>query len=320
MARARRVMAALAVAALCAPGTWLRSEIPRFAGDNVRLTRIAGPSATDVPQWAIAGIWQYEAKGLEVGGFSGLVALKSATLRAFSDRGYRFTISQPDGPQHHRKVTRQMVQQGLENELWDIEAATRDPVSGTYWIGFENTHAIHRFTVRGKPDGVRLLADEVDWSTNSGIEAMVRLDDGRFVVLPEGQPRGLLFAADPVAGGKARPFAIVSPADGFEITDAAQLPDGRLLVLMRQLVWPSRSAWPPFASLLAIGAVPVAGGTFAPKITLRLEAVLPPENYEGLTLRPRADGRLDVWVIADNNFSVFQRNLLAKLVFDPRAM
>jgi len=46
--------------------------------------------------------------------------------------------------------------------------------------------------------------------------------------------------------------------------------------------------------------------------------VIPRENYEGLALRPRGDGRVDVWVMSDDNFSIIQRSLLAKLVFDPQ--
>lgn len=319
MARTRRVMAALAVAAMCAPGTWMPGDIPNFTQDNVRLTRIAGPGVTGAPQWELAGIWHYEGKGLEVGGFSALLAHGSDRLQAFSDRGYRFTFSLPDHPRRRPEAIRQDVQTGLEYDLWDIEAATRNPASGSYWLAFENVHAIHRFTVSGAPDGVRLLAGKVDWTANSGIEAMVRLADGRFVVLPEGQSSGLLFAGEPVDGAAARAFDIVSPVKGFDVTDAAQLPDGRLLVLMRKVVSPSRRAWPPFVSLLAIGAVPGPGDVFVPAVTLRLEGVLPTENYEGVALRPREDGRIDVWIISDDNFSVFQRTLLAKLVFDPKA-
>lgn len=268
------------------------------------------------------GIWQYQADSLKFGGFSALLALKGDRLRAFSDRGYRFTLIAPDLMDSGQLgaatgVAVQQVERGWSMDLWDIEAATRDPGSGTYWLGYENRHAIHRFTVTSDPDGVRDLSDEVDWPDNSGIEALVRLRDERFVVLPEGQPQGLLFPDDPVEGAAPKTFDIISPVADYVITGAKQLPDGRLMVLMRKLEWPSRSAWPPFGSLLAIGEVPQVGGTFAPEITLQLKGVLPRDNYEGLALREREDGRVDVWIIADDNFSVFQRNLLAKLVFTP---
>jgi hypothetical protein len=318
MARRGRLAAALAVALLCAPGTWLRSDYVREVPKQIDVVQLLGSGATGTPGWERAGVWEYDAQSMRFGGFSALLALGPGTLRAFSDRGYRFTLTEPDLGGGTRRLNRQFVVPGRERELRDIEAATRAPGTGTYWLAYEQTHLIHRFTIASKADGVRDLTGEVDWPDNAGIEAMVRLADGRFVILPERASEGLVFARDPVAGDAPAVFAFRSPAAGYAPTDLAQLPDGRLMVLMRKLVWPSRATWPPFSALLAIGDPPQAGGSFAPAIALPLDPVLPRENYEGLALRQRADGRIDVWVIADDNLSAFQRSLLAKLVFDPR--
>jgi hypothetical protein len=319
MRRRQRLLAALAVALLCAPGTWLRSDVVQSVPKQIDVARIAGPEPTGTPGWERVGVWNFSADSLRFGGFSAMLTLGPGTLRAFSDRGYRFTLSEPDQPDGARRLNRQSVEHALEWKLWDIEAATRAPDSGHYWLAYEQTHLIHRFTIASKADGVRDLSREVRWPVNSGIEAMVRLADGRFIVLPEGRRNGLIFADDPVKGSKPVPFAFRSPDEDFAATDIAQLPDGRLLVLMRNLVWPSAQAWPPFSALLAIGAPPEAGRAFAPKIVLRLDDIVPRDNYEGLAVRARDDGRIDVWVMSDDNFSLFQRNLLAKLVFDPAA-
>lgn len=317
MARRKRLFAALAVALLCAPGTWLRSDIVATLPSDfaVQQAQDAGPTAQ--AGWQVAGVWQYRGEGLRFGGFSALLALGPGKLRAFSDRGYRITLTEPDGPAPTQSMNRQMVERGRGYDLTDAESATRDPATGTYWVGYEQVHAIQRNTIASYPDRVRDLGEIVDWPSNGGIEAMARLTDGRFVVIPECCARGLIFRGDPVAGGAPAFFRFVTPAPGYVPTDLAQLPDGRLLVLMRNLVWPSRSAWPPFSTLLAIGDAPVKGGTFAPKTTLRLDPAIPRENYEGLALRPRADGRIDVWLISDDNQSVLQRTLLVKLIFDP---
>ncbi|WP_054118794.1 esterase-like activity of phytase family protein [Porphyrobacter sp. AAP60] len=319
MPRARRLIAALAVTLLCAPGTWLRSHVDIAPPQEVAVSQVARAAATDATGWALAGVWQYRAEGLRFGGFSAMLALGPGRLRAFTDRGFRMTFSEPDLPDPDGAMNRQHVVPGWENDLTDIESATRDPDGGYYWIGYEQVHAILRHTIASTPDGVRDLRELVDWPENGGIEAMVRTADGRFIIVPETGNEGLIFARDPVAGGKPQTFRFRSPAKGYVATDMAQLPDGRLLVLMRDLVRPSRAAWPPFSALLAIGDPPAAGGVFAPAVTLRLDDVIPRENYEGLTLRPRDDGRVDVWVISDDNFSIMQRTLLAKLVFDPGA-
>lgn len=319
MPRPARLIAALAVTLLCAPGTWLRSPIDDAPPQQIAVTRVAAAAAADAPGWNLAGVWEISAEGLQFGGFSAMLPLGPGRLLVFTDRGSRMAFTEPDLPDFGGTMNHQQVLPGWENDLADIESATRDPDSGAYWIGFEQVHAIQRNTIAGAPDGLRDLRGLVDWPTNGGNEAMVRTADGRFIILPESGDEGLIFARDPVAGGKPQTFRVRSPATAYVATDMAQLPDGRLLVLMRDLVRPSRAAWPPFSALLAIGDPPAAGGTFAPVVTLRLDDVIPRENYEGLALRPRDDGRVDVWVISDDNFSIIQRTLLAKLVFDPAA-
>lgn len=316
MPRRNRILAALTVAVLCAPGTWLRTPVSNTPPGDITATLVQGSGPTGVPGWEIAGVWRYHAEGLLFGGYSALLALHGNRLRAFSDRGSRLTFTEPDQPGSQQTITRQLVAPADANDLWDIESATRDPATGTYWLGYENRHTIHRFAVTSAIAGKRDLTGEVDWGVNSGAEAMVRLGDGRFLVLPEGEREGLLFPSDPVDGAVSAQFAFRNPAPGFSATDIAQLPDGRLLVLMRDVAW----AFPAFTCLLAIGPMPDAGGVFAPAKILQLDPAIPRENYEGLAIRPRGDGRIDVWLISDDNLSAMQRSLVVKLIFDPRGI
>lgn len=316
--RRGRLIAALAVALLCAPGTWLRSEPPGAPAGDLAATQILAARGTDTPGWALEGVWHLTSSDPQFGGFSALLAGEGRTVTAFSDRGWRLDFAAPGGAAGEPPaLTRVFPNPAVQHRFFDIEAAVRDPVTGTTWLASENRHAIHRFAADGTPDGRRELGGMVSWTRNSGIEAMVRLGDGRFVVLPEGQEEGLIFEGDPVEGADIARFRIAVPVRGYDITDAAVLPDGRLMVLLRKVVRPSPSTWPPFASLLAIGEVPEAGGTFALKTALSLDGILPRENYEGLALRERAAGEIEVWLISDDNVSVFQRSLLAKLVFTP---
>jgi hypothetical protein len=315
----RRVIAALALALACAPGTWLRTPVPDAMPSDITLTPILGPHATDTPGWSLGGVWQYSAQSRYFGGFSAILALYDHKLRAFSDRGTRFTFVEPDQPEAadgDLSVVYQAVEDAYSNDLWDIEAATRDPATGDYWLSYENYHAIHRFSQASERKGVRVLDDEVDWPVNGGAEAMVRLADGRFVIIPEGRDEALIFASDPVEHPEAaRTIVWQVPAPGYVVTDMAQLPDGRLLMLLRDL----ELAYPPFVSLLAIADPPPKGGAeaWSGKVVFALDGVVPRENYEGLTLREEEDGKVAVWVIADDNQSVQQRTLLVKLLFDP---
>jgi Esterase-like activity of phytase len=319
------VIAAFALAAMIAPGTWLRTPVTKEKPKDVALSQVAGSSEVAVPGWEVKGVWQYStAPSLRFGGFSGLLHVGGNRLRAFSDRGFLFTFVEPDhedeSPQARRIAGLPLSDPSLFPLLWDIESVTRDPArAGDYWVGFENTHAIHRFSYRTQPEEVRIFDALVeDWYDNAGLEAMERLSDGRFLILPEGRDEALIFASDPVEGGKPLFLPYVNPARGFAVTDLAQLPDGRVLLLMRDVDWGN---YPPFAGLLAIVDAPLVGSQepLEPQVLFRFEGVLPPENYEGLAVLEQEDGRVAVWIISDDNLAAMQRTLVAKLIYDPSA-
>ena len=332
----RRLLPVLLLAIALAPGTWLRTPITNGFGAPISLRVVDEPGEDPPPGWALEGVWEYEGEGRFFGGFSALVALGEDKLRAFSDRGSRFTLVEPDRPQipySTGKRTRpprllgyQLVEKPYARLLWDVESATRDAQTGRYWLSYEYVHAFHRFTAASEKDGVRVIVDEVDWSSNAGAEAMVRLRDGRFVVIRETGSEVLVYPDDPITGVSPQSWGYVSPLPGFAITDATQLPDGRLLLLLRAVSW----GLPPFKARLAIadmppldaprGAAPEDAPKIAPEIAVDLTALAPPDNYEGVALRERADGAVDVWVISDDNFAMMQRTLLVKLRFDPDAV
>lgn len=316
MTRRKRLLGLVVLSILIAPGTWLRTEVSRAVPRDFMVEQVAGPSSTDQPGWSVGGVWHYRGEGRFFGGFSAILTLQDETLRAFSDRGVRLTIYEPDAEgraMRERPVARQLVSAAWMYELWDIESATRDPATGNYWLGYEHHHAIQRFSVASEAEAMRDLNDELDWYRNAGLEAMERLSDGAFFVLGEGQSSAMLYPGDPTAGGEPESFAFDNPAPGFVATDMAELPDGRVMVLMRRVV----RSLPPFEALIAIGNAPDPSASWRPEIALRLSGVIPAENYEGLAVRPKVDGTIDVWLIADDNFSILQRTLLAKLVFAP---
>lgn len=315
--------AALALALMVAPGTWLRTPVTKENPASIELTQIAGAGETGAPGWSVEGVWHYSTEPtLRFGGFSGLLSVGEGRLRAFSDRGFLFTFVEPDRADEAPKTRRisglPYNDPSLYPRLWDIESVTRDPANaGDYWVGYENTHAIHRFSYKTEPEAVRIFDGLTqDWYSNAGLEAMERLSDGRFLAIPEGRGEALVFAGDPVDGGAPITLAFDNPAPGFAITDLAQMPGGRVLMLMRDVDW---GQYPPFAGKLAIADVPPPGsdGPIAPQVLFDFEGVLPPENYEGIALRAKEDGTLAVWIISDDNLAAMQRTLVAKLTYTP---
>lgn len=320
MRHRRRVIAAFVIALLSAPGTWLRSDSGPYPQGTITFERIAGARATQVPGWRVDGVWAYQGEGLLFGGYSALLALPDGELMAFSDRGARFRFTQPTRAEGEREVARQEIARKAPVSLPDTEAATRDPQTGTYWLAVEMRHALLRYDADHRPDGARRITGAaLGWTANRGAEAIARLTDGRFVMMPEDGSHMLVYPGDPLDGAEPRILPVLLPLADHSVTDLAQLPDGRLLVLLRDL--DLAGGWPPFASAIAIGAPPASGQgkKWTPQLAIDLAGVLPRENWEAIAVRAQPDGTIALWLIADDNQSVLQRTLVARLLIDPGA-
>jgi hypothetical protein len=109
------------------------------------------------------------------------------------------------------------------------------------------------------------------------------------------------------AGGEPRRIQL-RDIDGFDITDAAGLPDGGLLVLERRFRWLSGVR----TRIRRLQASDIASGARLTGHTL-FEADLSYEidNMEGIAVHRGAHGETVVSLLSDNNFnSLLQRTLL----------
>jgi len=318
----------IAVLLVCgvAPGTWLRTpkSPPSFAQELAAVPIALPAKCCRVGPFQLTGAWELQSRNTGFGGYSALIHPAPGRLRAFSDRGGYVDFAMPGAAARIGPV-RIGALFGQDHDLKqsrDIEAASLDPASGQIWLALEGRNAILRTTLTH--DRQRVVRPPLmrRWSNNTGPEAMVRLADGRFVILSEARSGAsdavhpaLLFGGDPVQGAAAQPFTFSGP-DGFRPTDMAQLPDGRVLVLMRQLRWPLPAR---FAAriVLADPRQLRPGHVWQGIEVARLEAPVPLDNYEGLAIEPLAAGQLAVWVISDDNGALSQRNLLLRFTLDP---
>jgi len=323
-ARRSRTGRLLALGLLCLllmPGTWWRETNHGPDGRNILSHR-----ELDVPQppdWPaslrLVGMWELESPNTEFGGYSALLMLPGRRLVAYSDRGGVLTFTPPGEGQEKPEIGSIPVSKEVAWNV-DFESATRDPVSGLRWIGIESANVIVRLSAKGEPQAVRQPPEMEPWPKNSGAEAMVRLADGRFIVLGERESlsslvagQGLLFPGDPVDGAEAIRFRFVPP-QGFLPTDMALLPDGRALILLRGLGF----GLPPFSAKLVV-ADPSrirAGEEWPWTPFADLSPPLPRDNYEGLAIAPAPGGGADIWIISDDNQASFQRTLLIRLHWD----
>jgi len=205
----------------------------------------------------------------------------------------------------------------------DSESLTHDPVTGQIWIGFENRNAIWRYSAGlVESERGRRPREMRKWPSNGGAETMARLSTGQFLVIsergkaPPGADEALLFDRDPTDPAAKSTRFYYRPPSGFRATDAAQLPDGRVLVLHRKLgIWPLFTATLSIFDPKTIKADGVATGqeiaTLAPPLAV--------DNMEGLAITVE-NGRTIVWLASDDNFGTpMQESLLLKFVLDDGA-
>lgn len=202
----------------------------------------------------------------------------------------------------------------------DVESLASDPATGRIWLGFERENAIWRYDadLGGAVRSVRPPAMR-DWSMNGGPESMVRLRDGRFIVISESaRPKGgvgrvaLMFARDPIeAPNQGFRFAFVPPK-GFDPSDMAELPDGRLLVLTRRFALPSLFT----AKLMLVdpGAIR-PGAVVAGREIAHFAYPLLHDNFEALAVTREGDDTI-LWMASDDNQQVWERSLLLKFRID----
>lgn len=209
---------------------------------------------------------------------------------------------------------------GWQKETRDSESLAVDPATGRLWVGFERANAIWRYAPSfARAEAGRAPAAMRNWRSNGGAESMVRLADGRFVVIAE-QPRpwgsrvreGLIFPGDPAVKGTMPERFRYRPPPGFSPTDAAQLPDGDLVVLNRSFHYPLRFS----AKLVRVRYADLrAGGVARGREIATLAPPLVTENCEGLAIT-REGGRTMLWIVTDNDAAWYRPTLLLKFALD----
>jgi hypothetical protein len=257
--------------------------------------------------------WRLTSNDRRFGGISAMKVEGGAVL-AFSDSGWMIRFPLP-GARAAMKARIGALPQGpgspRRKAARDIESMWTDGREA--WIGFERLNQLWRFERPSWRAGAHAAPAAMrDWPDNRGPEAMVRLADGRFLVLAEGLGRGgpaLLFAGDPAAAGTGVETLRYRPPPGYRATDAALLPDGRVIVLNRR-----------FAVLEGVTAklVRLRRQGQALVVDEELADFRPPvttDNMEALSVTREA-GRTIVWIASDDNYNPLQRTLLMKFALD----
>jgi hypothetical protein len=328
------VMAAVAlcagVALAAVPGAAQISHVPESpAAIEITAQRLEGFEHTD-PTRRQFGMLEFRgglvltSRAKEFGGISAIrVQPDGANFIALTDKGWWlkgrivYEGTRPVGiADAEMAPMRGPDGRTLASRRWyDTESIAQD--GGTLYVGIERVNRIVRFDygrdgllARGQPidvpPAVRLLP------TNRGLEALV--------FVPRGQPLGGTLIAISERGldrdGNIIAFLIGGPRPGtftlkrsadFDVTDAALLPAGDLLVLERKFSWTTGL----FVRIRRIKLADVRPGALIDGPVL-FEADLGHaiDNMEGLSVHRSASGETVLTLISDDNFSPLQRTLL----------
>jgi hypothetical protein len=198
---------------------------------------------------------------------------------------------------------------------YDTEALAQD--GDALYVSIERVHQIVRFNygrdgllARGEPitvpRGMRSLP------ANKGIEGLAFVPDGLplagtlIAISERGLDRIGNIAAFLVGGPTPGTFSVKRTSD-FDVTDAALLPGGDLLLLERKFNWTEGlDVRLRQIALTSIKPGAVVDGTVLWQADLRYEI----DNLEGLSIHREPGGVTILTLVSDDNFSLVQRTLL----------
>lgn len=255
--------------------------------------------------------------------FGGISAMhvEDGAVTAISDTGDLLSFDLPGGaPPQRVRIAALPVPYGSPLRKRNRDSESLEIAGNEMWVGFERNHLVAHYRRSDlRLHGFQRPAAMRRWPGNAGAEAMVRLPDGRFIIFAEdwegrAASRALLFSGDPSAEGTLVLEASYRRPPGYRPTDAAVLPDGRLLILNRRASWVGS-----LGAKLVIAEVPAwrAGATIEGHEIATLEAPLIVDNMEALSVAVE-DGRTIVRIASDDNFMRIQRTLLLEFELSER--
>jgi hypothetical protein len=292
--------------------------IPR---QDVRIALHAAPLSNELNQLRQTGDliylggWIMKARQPDFGGWSAMQ--RTATgLKLISDAGAVLDMPLPQGPAVRGSIAELPRGCGKHwnKEMHDSESMARDPATGRIWVGLEKLNRICRIDADGRAHEIA-RREMAKWDISYGAESMVRLRDGRFLVIAERDPTDsrkaapvLVFDGDPVLPTSRSYEARLARPPGYLPVDAAELPDGRLLVLYRLF---SARQW--FKTQLLIFDMKrlAPGKLLTGKEIARLGAPVLTDNFEALAVEQQKR-RTIIWLASDDNFWPLQQSYLLK--------
>jgi hypothetical protein len=313
------MVAALALAALpllatfAPPRLFTEAELPAETVLSFKAVSLDRENASrrSVGKLLYLGGWQIRSNDRRFGGISA-IHVERDEVTAVSDAGSLIRFPLPGGSSLPR-ISPLSGELGSDSSKSDRDSESMVVHGRRAWIGFERRNLISRYRRSSWTSDASAAPPAMkSWPGNSGSEAMVRLSNGDFLIFSEAKPRPggtevLLFEGDPALPGTRSTSLTYRSPEGYRITDAALLPDGRILFLNRRFSLPEG-----FTAKLTISPKPeLEGAILSGEEIAHLQAPLAVDNMEGLSVGSE-EGRTVLWIASDDNLNPLQRTLLLK--------
>ena len=194
--------------------------------------------------------------------------------------------------------------------------ADGNPEAGMAYVSFERKHRIARYPFTadkfGPPTGtVPLPPGAKRMDANRGIEALAVITAGRLkgtlVAFSERLPDKNGNLTGWLIGGPSPGTIALKPIEGFDITDAAALPDGGLVILERRFRY-SEGIKMRIRRVSAAELKP--GAVIKGEVLLEATDSLNIDNMEAIGVHRRPSGETIITLMSDDNFSPLQRTLI----------
>lgn len=278
----------------------------------------SNPKQTRFGKLEFLGGLEWRSKRADFGGFSGLLLDDDNTIIALTDKAHwarARLIFNPKGALaaiEGLEVWRLHAADGkfLQRPFTDSEAITRD--GDGLLISFEGRrrrgNRVSRFANLWAPETpVEGLPDLSKLTINQGLESLLKLPDGRLVMVAEEPITGDDHIGWILENGVSLPFTIKREA-AYSPTDLALGPDGEMLYLLERR----------FSFLGGLGMrirrFPLSalqpGAVIEGDELIDLGSGHAIDNMEALATRRGKFGGTELFVLSDDNFSFRQRTLL----------
>ncbi len=206
---------------------------------------------------------------------------------------------------------------GKPPDRWDVESITDD--GSILYAGLEKINSIVRFDYGGMGlfapgQPISVPPSLKTWPANQGLEALVFVPreyplGGTLIALSEhaldesGNSQALLI------GGPMPGMFVVKRTDSYDVSDAALLPGGDLLLLERKYSFQHQAS-------MRLRIIPMEeikpGALVDGPILIEADNNFQIDNMEAVSVHRASSGEIILTLISDDNFSQAQRTILVQ--------